>query len=170
MLLVVAVVALEEWRVVLLDVLIIILIKCAQREAKKVVTTPNTRYKPVQRCIYTLVQQIARSSIIVNWSCNAICRRISMRQSPRLESPSSWQVWRFKGLELQTLKSIVPGTSSKRKNSCFKWKFQLVGANKTFWQRITYDIYIDFHHRIHSRVSLFYTSKSTIWEDSNHPH
>lgn len=53
----------------------------------------------------------------------------------------------IKGLELQNLKSIVPGTSTKHKNSYFKWKFQLVGAKKTFWQRITYDVYIDFHHR-----------------------
>ena len=53
----------------------------------------------------------------------------------------------IKRLELQALKSIVPGTSTKRKYSYFKWKFQIVGAKKTFWQHITYDVYIDFHHR-----------------------
>ena len=67
--------------------------------------------------------------------------------SPRLETPSQLAGVEVKGLELQTLKSIVPGTSTKHKNSYFKWKFQLVGAKKTFWQRITYDVYIDFHHR-----------------------
>ena len=67
----------------------------------------------------------------------------------------------IKRLELQALKSIVPGTSTKRKYPYFKWKFQLVGAKKTFWQHITYDVYIDFHHRHPFTRKFFYTVKTT---------
>ena len=122
-------------------------IKCAQREAKK--SCHYTKHA-LQTCatLYLYARTANRSKFDHS---KLVMQRNLQEDFDEAKSKIGESLIlagvEIKGLELQNLKSIVPGTSTKHKNSYFKWKFQLVGAKKTFWQRITYDVYIDFHHR-----------------------
>ena len=48
---------------------------------------------------------------------------------------------------VQILNLSTQLTTSKTIKKYYKWKFQIIGAKDSFWKHITYDVFIDFHHR-----------------------
>jgi ubiquitin-protein ligase len=58
----------------------------------------------------------------------------------------------YGGVEIKNLtlrEDNTSGQSSSKKHNYYEWKFQLTGAENSYWKRVTYDVYIDFHRHRH---------------------